>query len=85
MRILGSLCVLLLLWPMPAAGRDIFVDNVAGHDRATGRQPHHAPDGSGPLRTISEALRRAQSSDTIVLANTQRPYRESISLVWQLP
>ena len=28
-----------------------------------------------------EALRLAQSGDTIVLANTQRPYRESISLV----
>ena len=39
------------------------------------------PDGSGPLRTISEALHRAQNGDTIVLANTQRPYRESISLV----
>ncbi len=81
MRIFVALCLLLLLWPMAAAGRNIFVDNVAGNDRATGRQSRHAPDGSGPVQTIRQALRQAQSSDTIVLANTGRPYRESISLV----
>jgi hypothetical protein len=81
MRILGSLYVLLWLWPMPAAARDIFVDNVAGNDRAMGRQPHHAADGTGPVRTIRAALCQARPSDTIVLANTQRPYRESISVV----
>ncbi len=81
MRIFGSLCLLLLLWPMSAAARDIFVDNVAGDDRATGHQSHHAPDGSGPIQTIGKALHRAQGGDAIVLANTQRPYRESISLV----
>lgn len=62
-------------------GADIFVDNVAGDDRATGHQSHHVPDGSGPIQTIGKALHRAQGGDAIVLANTQRPYRESISLV----
>jgi hypothetical protein len=81
MRIFGSLYLLLLLWPMAAAGRNIFVDNVAGNDRAAGRQPHHAADGSGPVQTITRALCQAHNGDTIVLANTQRPYRESISLV----
>ena len=81
MRILGSLYVFLLLWPMPATARDIFVDNLAGNDRATGRQPQQAADGTGPLRTIRAALCLARSSDVIVLANTRQPYRESISVV----
>ena len=81
MRIFGSLCLLLLWSPMPAAARDIFVDNVVGNDRAAGRQPRQAADGTGPVRTIREALGRARTSDTIVLANTRQPYRESISVV----
>ena len=81
MRFFGSLYLVLLLWPMPATARDIFVDNVAGDDRATGHQLRPSPDATGPIRTISKALHRAQSGDTIVLANTPRPYRESISLV----
>jgi hypothetical protein len=81
MRILGSLYVLLLLWPMPAAARDIFVDNLAGNDRATGRQPQQSADGTGPMRTIRAALCQARASDVIVLANTGQPYRESLSVV----
>jgi hypothetical protein len=81
MRILGSLYVLLLLWPMPAAAREIFVDNVAGNDRATGRQPQPSADGNGPMRTIGAALRQARANDVIVLANTGQLYQESLSVV----
>jgi hypothetical protein len=64
----------------PALARDIFVNNVAGDDRATGHNPQ-APDESGPVRTITKALRLARQGDHIFLANTGQPYRESISLV----
>ena len=81
MRMLGGWCLLLLLWPMPGVGRDIFVDNTAGDDRATGQRPRQAPDATGPVATIAAALRLAAGGDAIVLANTQRPYRENVSLV----
>jgi hypothetical protein len=81
MRTLGGFCLALLLWSMPAVGRDIFIDNLAGDDRSTGRLPHNTPDQNGPVQTITKALRLAQSGDTIVLAKTARPYHESISLV----
>jgi len=62
-------------------GRDIIVDNTAGDDRSTGEQPRATADRTGPVRTIAKALRLAGNSDTIVLANTDIPYRENISLV----
>jgi hypothetical protein len=81
MRFLGGLLLMLAVWSPPAVGRDIFVDNMAGNDRSSGRLSSHTPDGSGPVRTIAAALRLAASGDTIVLANTARPYHESFSLV----
>ena len=74
----------LLLWialASSSAGRDIFVSNTGGDDRATGQSPRSQPDRSGPVATIAKALRLAAGSDQIVLADTGRPYRESISLV----
>lgn len=81
MRTLGSLCILLLLCSRPAMARDVFVDNVAGDDRATGRQPQGTSDMDGPVKTIAKALGLAATGDTIVLAKTDQPYRESVSLV----
>ena len=81
MRTLGGFCLVLLLWSMPAVGRDIFVDNTVGNDRFAGRQPRNTSDQSGPVRTIAQALRLAATSDSIVLAKTEQPYHESISLV----
>ena len=65
MRTLGGFCLVLLLWSMPAVGRDIFIDNTAGDDRCAGRQPRTASDQSGPVRTIGKALRLATGGDTI--------------------
>ena len=65
----------------PAAARDIFVSNTGGDDSFTGRQARSMPDRSGPVRTIAKALRLARQGDRIVLAKTDLPYRESISLV----
>lgn len=65
---------------LPAAARDIFVDNVAGDDRFTGHETISGPDGTGPVRSIGRALELAHQGDRIVLKNSGVPYRESISL-----
>lgn len=63
----------------PAAGRDIFVSNRGGDDRANGASA--TPLGLlGPVHSIRKALLVAQAGDRIVLANTGVPYREMVSL-----
>jgi hypothetical protein len=75
-------CVLavLLLWS-PAMGREVFVNNIAGDDRFGGDRAHDPAGLGGPVRTLAKALRLAGPGDTIVLAKTDAPYRESMSLV----
>ena len=80
MRVFACLLVVLLL-TAPAAGRDIHVSNLAGDDSFTGQHLENMPDRSGPVRSIAKALRLAHGGDRIVLARTEQPYRESISLV----
>ena len=81
MRVFAGFLVVLLLPSGAAAGRDIHVDNLSGDDGFTGHYVRNMPDRSGPVRTIAKALRLAQSGDRIVLAKTEEPYRESVSLV----
>ena len=64
-----------------ALARDIFVDNAGGDDGQLGQHAQAFAEFNGPVRTIARALRLANGEDRIVLANTGRPYRESISLV----
>ncbi len=64
-----------------AAGRDIFVSNVAGDDRNTGAAMRPIVPQGGPVRTIAKALRLARPADRIILDNTTEPYHETISLV----
>jgi len=72
--------VLLCLLCSAAAGRDIFVNNLAGDDRFNGSSPENVPGLEGPVRTIARALKLARPGDRIVLANTEQPYRESVTL-----
>ena len=84
MRTLLSLAAAVLTWLMLvslAAGRDVYVDNLAGDDTFTGDRPDSTAARTGPVRTITRALRLARQGDRIVLAKTAEPYRESISLV----
>lgn len=80
LRTLAVLVVSIAL-ASPTVAREIFVNNVAGDDGATGQQPTAMPDRSGPVKTITRALCLALQGDHIILANTGTPYRESISLV----
>lgn len=72
---------LLALLTRAADARDIYVNNRGGDDGATGHHAEFTADRSGPVRTIAKALRLAENGDRILLANTGRPYRESISFV----
>ena len=81
MRLFATLLLASCMPVASAAGRDIFVSNVAGDDRQTGERTENLTDITGPMRTIAKALRLAQPGDHIVLANTGEPYRESVSLV----
>ncbi len=76
-----SIAILLAVLTRPAAARDIYVNNQAGDDGATGYYEQNMVGRAGPVRTVAKALRLAQNGDRILLANTGQPYRESVSLV----
>ncbi len=63
-----------------ATARDIYVNNTLGDDRKDGLAARHISETTGPVRTIARALAICQKGDRIVLAKTDRPYRESLSL-----
>lgn len=65
---------------LPAAARDIFLNNRAGDDHFDGRFAMSQGGPAGPVQTFAKALRIADSGDRIVVANTGVPYRESVSL-----
>ena len=70
---------LLLTSAAPASARDIFVNNAAGNDTFNGISAEFT-EGGGPVQSISKALDLAKKGDRIVVANTGRPYRESLSV-----
>ena len=81
MRVIACFLASFVLATAPAVGRDIHVNNLSGDDGFTGHYLRNLPDRSGPVRSIAKALRLAGGGDRIVLAKTEQPYRESISLV----
>jgi hypothetical protein len=66
--------------PRTANAKDLFVNNVVGDDRRDGSSPMVVGTTGGPCRSIRRALQHAQSRDRIILAKTDQPYRESITL-----
>ena len=75
-------CVLISLFlGATAAAREIYVDNLAGDDRSTGRQARDPGGTAGAVHSLAQALRLAGSGDTIVLVKTDTPYRESVTLM----
>jgi hypothetical protein len=83
MRILrqtfGLLIALATLCNFTAA-REIYVNNVIGSDLLDGTLASNTDVGRGPYHSIARALKAAEPSDHLIIANTQRPYRESITL-----
>ena len=80
--ILRAAAVVLLLAPI-SFGRDIYVHGFRGDDRNTGHSAQNVGLTDGPVRTISRALKLANSGDRVVVDSEGGPYRESISLVGQ--
>ncbi len=78
MRFLVTLSLVVLA--LPAAVRDVYVNNATGDDRLDGTEPQRGDGYVGPVKTIDRALKLAEKSSRIVLAKTDQPYRESISL-----
>jgi hypothetical protein len=62
------------------SAREIYVNNATGDDRNDGSRPENEDVRRGPLRTIAQAIRIAEAGDRVVLAKTDQPYRESITL-----
>lgn len=75
-----STALALAISPLPGRSAEFFVNNRTGEDFYDGRSPQPNNAGSGPVRTITRALQLASGSDRINLANTEEPYRESITL-----
>ena len=75
-RRVGRLCYLgiVFLAASPGLGTTRYVNNRLGDDANDGLSPEKA------LATIARAVQRAQTSDTISLANTGTAYREPIPL-----
>lgn len=79
-RSFASSLALFALLATNAVGAEFFVDNRIGSDGFDGRNPQPLSERSGPTRTIGRALARAGSGDTVIIANTGRPYFESLQL-----
>ena len=80
MRYVGATVLIWISLSAGASARDIFVNNVAGDDRFTGAAAATQGAKIGPCRTIARALELAAKGDRIMLAATDEPYRESITL-----
>jgi hypothetical protein len=65
---------------IPVIASDIFVDNVSGDDRRDGSSPGPVGLRGGPCRTIARALQLATGADRVIIAKTDQPYRESITI-----
>lgn len=79
-RLLALPLLALALLALPASARDLYVNNATGDDRLDGSEPQRGTGYVGPVKTIARALKLAEKSSRIVLAKTDQPYRESISL-----
>lgn len=64
-----------------ASAAVIFVNNHLGSDAADGSSAQIIGKQAGPVRTISKALKISAPGDTIYIANTGRPYYDSLSFV----
>ncbi len=76
----GFLAMLWLASIANVQARDLYVDNLLGDDHHDGTAAALSARNAGPLRTITQALRLANAGDRIVLAKTDEPYRESVTL-----
>ena len=66
--------------PVPGGpAHEYFVNNETGDDTATGLAPMKSAD-SGPVRTLAKGVSLLKPGDTLHLAVTRLPYRETLTL-----
>lgn len=56
-----------------------YVNNRTGHDRNDGIVERPLTVVSGPVRSVSRALELADFGDTIIMANTGKPYYDNLT------
>lgn len=67
-----------LLFSLPVAAADLFVNNRVGNDAFSGASPVLDSAGNGPVRTLRGAWERVRPGDRIVLLPTDSPYHDEI-------
>jgi hypothetical protein len=63
--------------------KDIYVDNILGSDKYDGLSPKPTGSSHGPVATMTKAVSLLKTSDHLNIANTGKPYRDSIHLFQQ--
>ena len=63
--------------------KDIYVDNILGSDKHDGLSPKPTGSNHGPVGTMAKAVSLLKTSDRLNIANTGKPYRDSIHLFQQ--
>jgi hypothetical protein len=76
----ASLVVAMLFASGVTHADNLYVNNLTGNDRFNGRRPEIRSQSDGPVATIARAMEIATRTDSIVIANTGEPYRESLIL-----
>lgn len=59
--------------------REFYVNNETGDDKASGLAAKRTAN-DGPVRTLAKAVKLLRAGDTLHLAATRRPYRETLRL-----
>lgn len=80
-RTIAAALLVLFLSTRFAAAEVFYVDNRQGSDSFDGGSARPASSRTGPTASISRALELADFGDTIIVARTDVPYYESLSLV----
>jgi parallel beta-helix repeat protein len=77
---LAGLFSLVLATALPAVASDLFVNNATGDDHNDALAAVSQGGRSGPARSLTKALYVAERGDRIVIAKTNQPYRENVTL-----
>ncbi len=66
-----------------SATKEIYVNNILGSDKYDGTSSKPTGSTHGPVATMGKAVSLLKTSDRMIIANTGKPYRDSIHLFKQ--
>jgi hypothetical protein len=76
----AALLLVLLALAIPASARDLFVNNATGDDHNNAQSATSQGGRTGPSRSLTKALYVAQRGDRIIIAKTDQPYLENVTI-----